>query len=224
MRWSQSWPIVLRRTGPEQLHLVHGAGGPLGGDDFALELELAPGGVLGVGSAGATVVQPGGAGHTPASWRVGAELGAGAHLQWTPEPSIVCDAAELETELRVRLDRDAGAVLREIVVLGRHGERGGGYRGRLVVDVDGQRLLAHRTVLDGADPVLSGPAVTGGARAVGTLVLAGAVAAARVTDSGDEPGLRWAWTELAGPGRVLLAVGEPRAVVELLTAVTPARR
>jgi hypothetical protein len=91
------------------------------------------------------------------------------------------------------------------------------------VDVDGEPVLAHSTLLDGADPVLCGPAGTGGARTVGTLVLAGA--AARRTgdeagDAGEDPGVRWAWTELAGPGRMLLAVGDPGAVTALLDAQT----
>jgi urease accessory protein len=112
-------------------------------------------------------------------------------------------------------------VLREIAVLGRHGQRGGRYRADVTVDVGEHRLLAHRTVLDGADPELCGPAGTAGVRSVGTLVLAGAAATAdRYPGTGDGPELRWAWTELAGPGWMLLAVGEPRAVVELLDAAT----
>jgi urease accessory protein len=138
---------------------------------------------------------------------------------------VVCDGAALQAELRIRLAAGAGAVLREIAVLGRHGQRGGRYQADVTVDVGEQRLLAHRTVLDGADPELCGPAGTAGARSVGTLVLAGAAAtASRYPDARDEPGLRWAWTELSGTGWMLLAVGEPRAVVELLDTATAACR
>jgi urease accessory protein len=137
--------------------------------------------------------------------------------------TVVCDGAVLESRLRVRLAAGADAVLREVVVLGRHGERGGRYRGELSVDVDGDPVLAHSTLLDGADPVLCGPAGTGGARTVGTLVLASA-AARRTGDeaghAGEDPGVRWAWTELAGPGRMLLAVGDSGAVTALLDAQT----
>lgn len=214
MRWAQSWPVVLRRTGAERVHLVHGAGGPLGGDAFALELDVAARGVLRVGSAGATIVQPGEP--RPARWDVRAAVAPGGRLEWTPEPSVVCDGAELAATVRVQLGRDAGAVLREIVVLGRHGERGGRYRGELSIDIDGHPLLAHRTLLDGADQVLCGPGGTAGARAVGTFVLAGTAATGETGDAAaDGPQLRWAWTPLPGPGLMLLAVGEPRAVVEL---------
>ena len=35
---------------------------------------------------------------------------------------------------------------------------------------------------------------------------------------GEREGVRWAWTDLAGPGRALFAVGEPGAVIALLAA------
>jgi urease accessory protein len=226
IRWSQAWPVVMRPTGDEQVHLVHGAGGPLGGDTFGLDVELAAGAALRVRSAGATIVQPGVG--PVARWEVRAAVGAGARLDWAPEPTVVCDGAELETRLRVRLDHGAGAAVREIVVLGRYGERGGRYRGELSIDIGGQPLIAHRTVLDGADPVLCGPAGTGGARAVGTLVLAGAMGEPAVAGSpaaggidgeaGEDPGVRWAWTALAGAGLMLIAVGDPGAVTALLHA------
>jgi urease accessory protein len=111
----------------------------------------------------------------------------------------------------------AAATLREIVVLGRHGQQGGRHTGGVAVAVDGVPLLAHTTVLDGADPALCGPAGTGGARAVGTLVCVGAQAppAAR----GETPDVRWAWSPLEGPGGVLMAVGTPSAVAAVLDAV-----
>ena len=54
-------------------------------------------------------------------------------------------------------------------------------------------------------------------------MLAGAAAAGETGDAvGDGPALRWAWTALRRPGPMLLAVGEPRAVVELLDAAATA--
>ena len=99
------------------------------------------------------------------------------------------------------------------MVLGRHGERGGRYRGELRVDVGGEPLLAHRTLLDGADPALCGPAGTAGARAVGTLVLAGArpLPARRAPEAADEPaacaGRGPSWP---GPGGCCWPWGTPR--------------
>ena len=273
IRWTQAWPIVLRPTGNARVHLVHGAGGPLGGDVLALDVRVGAGAALAVRSAGATIVQPG-RGSTPARWGFDVVVGAGGTLDWAPEPTVVTDGADYRTALRCDLGAGARVTLREVVVLGRHGGVGGRYRGRFDVSVDGDPLLAHTTSLDGADPALCGPGGTAGARAVGTLVVVdaavpaaaddgsttrdptagcpasgaavggvaagspasgGAVGAAAFAagtgadgggaaeapaDVGERPSVRWAWTELAGPGRALFAVGEPGAVIALLAAVT----
>jgi urease accessory protein len=212
--------VVLRPTGPRRVHLVHAAGGPLGGDDLALDVEVAPGARLDVRSAGATLVQPGPAGG-PARWTVAARVGSGSFLDWAPEPTVLADGAVLEAALRVDVAPGAGAAVREVVVLGRHGQRGGRCASALVVVVDGEPLLVHTTVLDGADPALRGPAGTAGARAVGTLVLAGTCALPPPT-SGEGPEVRWAWSGLEGPGAVLLAVGAPAAVAAVLDAAATA--
>lgn len=232
IRWTHAWPIVLRPTGDARIHLVHGAGGPLGGDALALDVQVETGGSLAVRSAGATIVQPG-RGSEPAQWDFHVVVGNGASLDWAPEPTVVIDRADYQTSLRVELADGARAVLREVVVLGRHGGAGGRYRGRLDVTVDGTPLLAHTTLLDGADPALCGPGGTAGGRAIGTLVVVSApadapadvpaevpVAAPATADflAGERPDVRWAWTDLPGPGRALLAVGEPRAVIAILDA------
>jgi len=89
------------------------------------------------------------------------------------------------------------------------------------VVVDGVPLLVHTTVLDGTDPALCGPAGTAGARAVGTLVCAGA-AAGPIAGAGETAEVRWAWTALEGPGAVLLAVGTPSAVAAALDGAADA--
>ena len=289
IRWTQAWPIVLRPTGNARVHMVHGAGGPLGGDVLALDVRVGTGAALAVRSAGATIVQPG-RGSAPARWGFDVVVGAGATLDWAPEPTVVTDGADYRTALRCDLGAGARVTLREVVVLGRHGGVGGRYRGRLDVSVDGDPLLAHTTSLDGADPALCGPGGTAGARAVGTLVVVDAAVLAAADDLstrrdptagcaasgaavggaaagrpasgaavggaaagrpasggavgaaafaagtgadgggaaeapayvGERPSVRWAWTELAGPGRALFAVGEPGAVIALLDAAAAA--
>jgi urease accessory protein len=220
IRWTHAWPIVLRPTGDARVHLVHGAGGPLGGDALRLEARVGAAATLAVRSAGATIVQPGRSG-LPARWDTGVVVGADATLDWGPEPTVVTDGATFHTSLRVELGAGARAAVREVVVLGRHGGIGGRYQGRLTVSVDGVPLLAHATLLDGANPALGGPGGTAGARAVGTLLVAGRSCDGGQPDSGatttgEDSRLRWAWTELDGPGRMLLAVGEPGAVIALL--------
>jgi urease accessory protein len=221
VRWAHEWPVVLRPTGAGRVHLVHAAGGPLGGDDLALSVDVGVGATLAVHSAGATLVQPGAATAEPARWTVDLAVGAGGRLHWAPEPTVVSDGAALESVVRVTLAPGAAATVRETVVLGRHGQRGGRYTGATHVAVDEVPLLAHTAVLDGADAALCGPAGTAGARAVGTLIRAGALPVSGAA-AGESHGVRWAWSPLDGPGAVLLAVGTPAAVTALLDAMTVA--
>jgi urease accessory protein len=217
--WKQAWPVVLRPTGEGSVHLVHGAGGPLGGDRLSLTVDVGPGAALAVRSAGATLVQPGVVSGDPARWDVTARVGPAGRLDWAPQPTVVTDGAAIDATVRVELAADATALVRELVVLGRYGRRGGRYRGGLDVTVAGEPLFSHVTVLDGADPALSGPAGTAGARAVASLLVVGRPGGA---GAAEQPGVRWAWSELDGPGSVLLAVGEPGPVTALLDDFTAA--
>jgi urease accessory protein len=222
MRWRSAAPVVLRPTGPHRVHLVQAAGGPLGGDDLGLDVHLGPGAAVRVRSAAATVVQAGRPA-APARWTVTAELAEGALLDWGPEPAVICDGAELRSSLAVSVRGRARAILREVVVLGRAGQRGGRYHGELTVECDGVPVLAHTLLLDGADPALTGPAGTGGARVVGMLAVVGRGAGGPPEDAGERPGLRWACSTLDGPGRLLLAVGDSAAAVCALLAASAGR-
>lgn len=208
LRWRSAPPVVLRPTGSHRIHLVQAAGGPLGGDDLALDVSLGAGCVVQLRSAAATVVQTGPCAGTPARWAVTASVADGAVLDWQPEPTVVCDGAELHSQATVSLQRGGRAVWREIVVLGRAGQRGGRFTGELVVEVDGAPLLAHTLLLDGADPVLTGPAGTGGARYIGMLAVVGQGSSGPSESGGEQPGLRWASAPLDGPGHVVLALGD----------------
>lgn len=214
--WRCAAPIVLHQTGPRRVHLVQAAGGPLGGDELGLDVHLSAGSALQLCAAAATVVQPGSL-EPAARWTVAADLAEGAVLDWRPEPTVICDGAELRSSMTVALRPGAGAMLREVVVLGRAGQRGGCFHGELTVEYDGVPLLAHTLLLDGADPALAGPAGTGGARIAGMLAVVGQGVGAPPTCAGEEPGLRWACSALDGPGWLLLALSDcPAAVAALL--------
>ncbi|GAA5166402.1 hypothetical protein GCM10023321_57470 [Pseudonocardia eucalypti] len=225
IRWRTRPPVVVRRTGPARVHLVQAAGGPLGGDELELRLRLAEGTELTVGSAGATVAQPSRSDDAgPARWTVTAELAEGARLRWWPEPTVVCDRARLHTEFRLAVAEGAAALVREEVRLGRYGQAGGAYRGALTADHAGAPLLRHTTVLDGADPALTGPGGTSGARHVVTVLGVGAVTgpAGDTPASGERPGLRWACHRLAGPGWLLVGIGaDGAALAEVAYRFTP---
>ena len=165
-------PLVLRRT-PEAVYLVSGAAGPLGGDTLELRIEVRAGATLRLRTVAAAVALPGRYGEE-SRLTVTATVGPGARLEYLPEPTVAADGARHRTEVTVRLAADATLLLRDEVLLGRHGERGGACRTRLAVDQDsargGRPLLRHELDVSGTDAASLGPAVLAGHRAAGTLL------------------------------------------------------
>jgi urease accessory protein len=168
---SSAVPLVLRRT-PDALYLVSGAAWPLGGDDLSLSLDVGPGASLRLRTAAASVALPGLAGGESV-FRVTATLGDGAALEYLPEPTVIADGARHRTEIRITLAGTASLLLRDEVILGRHGERGGSCVTRLSVDRAGRPLLRQETAVRGDDEVSLGPAVLAGHRMTGSLLVVG---------------------------------------------------
>ena len=164
-------PLVLRRTA-DAVYLVSGAAGPLGGDTLELRIEVRAGATLRLRTVAAAVALPGRYGEE-SRLTVTATVGPGARLEYLPEPTVVADGARHRTDVRVDLAEDAALILRDEVLLGRHGERGGACRTRLAVDRDSalgwRPLLRHELDISGTDPASLGPAVLAGHRAAGTL-------------------------------------------------------
>lgn len=168
---SSQVPLVLRRT-PDAVYLVGGAAGPLGGDDLTLTIEVRDGATLRVRTAAAAVALPGADGRESVL-RVTATVGAGARLEYLPEPTVVAGNARHRVDLSVTLAAGAALLLRDEIILGRHGERGGSCVTRLLVDHDGAPLLRQEVPVSGTDKVSLGPAVLAGNRAFGSLLVAG---------------------------------------------------
>ncbi|MDQ6726907.1 MAG: urease accessory protein UreD [Actinomycetota bacterium] len=160
-------PLVLRAT-PGGVYLVGGAGGPLGGDDLTVEVEVGPGAVLTVRTAAASVVQPGDA---PSRVRVRATVAAGGRLEWLPEPVVVARGSRHHVETELTIEDGATVGWREEIVLGRHGETPGTVVTRTTVDAGGAPLLRHELSLGPQHRHAAGPAVVGAARAVGSVLL-----------------------------------------------------
>lgn len=215
VRWRDATPVTVRPTGPGRMHLVQAAGGPLGGDELALDLTVGEGSDLEVRSAAATVAQPGPHG-APAYWTVQATV-AGT-LRWWPEPTVVCAGADYRARLSVDLADGAHLVLREQVVLGRFGEEGGRYRGRLAVKVGGVPLLDTETVLDRTDAALNGPAGSAGYRVFGSVLVAGPDLPKLDETAHVEAEVRSALLPLDGPGHLLVALGTTTATVDAALA------
>jgi urease accessory protein len=182
-------PLILRRTA-DAVYLASGAAGPLGGDTLELRLEIRSGARLRLRTVAAAVALPGRYGQE-SRLTITATVGAGARLEYLPEPTVAADGARHRTDVLVRLAADAALVLRDEVLLGRHGERGGACRTRLAVDRDSaagwQPLLRHELDVSGTDPAAMGPAVLAGHRAAGTLLTVDpdVTHASAGTDGGD---------------------------------------
>jgi urease accessory protein len=161
-------PLVLRRA-REAVYLVSAAAGPLGGDQLNLRITVRAGSALCLRTVAASVALPGLDGGE-SLLTVTATVEEGGCLDYLPEPVVVADGARHATDVRVTLASGARLLLREELILGRHGERGGGYRGRLHVDYAGRPLLRQCLEVDGSDAVSRGPAVLSDHRAVGTLL------------------------------------------------------
>jgi urease accessory protein len=162
-----------RQTGPTTVHLVGTAAGPLGGDEVTIAVRVGPGASLSLRSAAATVVLPGL--EVPGS-RLNFEafVDDGAWLEVAPEPTVVCRGAVHEVVTSVALAGTGQVRLLEQVVLGRSGEAGGAWTGRLAVTRDGRPVLRHtlRSGLIGVRAIASlvDTSVTGRAAVAGSCV------------------------------------------------------
>ncbi|WP_278312543.1 urease accessory protein UreD [Lolliginicoccus levis] len=144
--------LAVRQTGPATVHLIGTAITPLGGDHIDITLRLGPGTRLAVRTVAATVALPGRAtSRSTSRWTI--ELGAGAHLDLVPEPTIVAGTAVHETTTAITAAPDATARISERIQIGRTGETGqGSWQGTTTARLDdGTPVLAHTLVLGARD-------------------------------------------------------------------------
>jgi urease accessory protein len=194
-------PLVLRRT-PEAVYLVGGSAGPIGGDTLELRIEVRDAAMLRLRTAAAAVALPGPDG-LESVLTVTATVGPGARLEYLPEPVVACAAARHATIIRVTLAEGASLLLRDELILGRHGEPGGTSRTSLRADYAGRPLLRQSLEVRGTDQVTLGPAILSGHRAVGTVLR---VDPAPCADLAAPSGPEVAIMPLAGPGILVTAL------------------
>jgi urease accessory protein len=169
---------------------VQTSAGPLGGDRIAIDVDVEAGAALELTATAATLAYPA---TEEADISVTCRVGADARLAWLAQPLILAADCDLISHVDVDLAEGAAAVVRETVILGRHGERGGRYRGTIRCDLSGRPLLRDDVRVDGADSTTALVAL-GQARAVSTLAVLGVRPA--VEAEPDE-------FDLHGPGRLL---------------------
>ncbi len=169
-------PLTLRRVRSDSPHtctlcLVGTAAGPLAGDDLELCLHLLPGAHAGLIATGANIAQGRGV-QVPARLSMRAQVDAGARLRAEPGALIVCEGSRVDVHLDLALAADASVDWRELVVLGRAGDRPGAATLRWDVTVAGRPLL--RQYLDLADPELrTWPGMLGDARVLASALITG---------------------------------------------------
>ncbi|MFE7537376.1 urease accessory protein UreD [Streptomyces rhizosphaericola] len=205
-------PLALRRTRsplPERARVtvVGAMSAPLNGDRLAIEAEAADGAHLTVDAAAATVALPGARPDgEPSTYDVRLTVGERATLHWLPEQLVSAHGSDLRQTTRVELAPTARLLVREEQILGRHGEPPGTLTTRLTVHRAGRPLLDQQLAYGpGAPGGWDGPAVLGGHRAVGQLLLADA----SFEDASPAPrllGPTAALTPLAGPAVLVTAV------------------
>ncbi|MFK0172804.1 urease accessory protein UreD [Streptomyces sp. NPDC090306] len=206
-------PRRVRSTGAEARVLLVGAmSGPLGGDRFTVAASVAGGARLRVGSAAATIALPGQSkSETQSHYDVRLTVADDAELQWLPEQLISAAGSDLTVTTRADVAPAGRLVLREEQVLGRTGEEPGRLTSRLVVHVGGVPVLDQELACGpGAPGGWDGPAVLGGHRAVGQLVLVAPEFAANPVEA-----------RMLGAGAALVPLAGPAALV---TAVAPDAR
>jgi urease accessory protein len=240
---SSQVPLVLRRT-PEAVYVVGGAAGPIGGDELDLRISVGAGAFLRVRTAAASIALPGPDG-LESVLRVTIDVEAGARVEYLPEPVVASTGARHATIIRATVAEGASLLLRDELLLGRHGEAGGAARSVLHVNYAGRPLLRQSLEVSGADAVTMGPALLAGHRAVGTALWvdpaageaqdAGAAAVAGSTAGGEptqasraisadaapETHAAVAVMPLAGPGILVTAVADDAVTLRRRLSATP---
>lgn len=188
-------PRLIGR-GPRSAHIALVAGGALllGGDRVDILISVGVGCTLDLEDIGGTVAYA--ADGVSSFWAVEIILAEGARIRWAGLPLVVADGADVHRSTRIRLGRDAIAVVRESVVLGRSGERGGQvHLCASMSDEDGP-ILEEALDADGELPV---PGVLGHHRVIDTIV--------RI---GDRP------PELSMSGVAIMELSEPGGMARFL--------
>lgn len=174
----ESGSLRVRFPSPEGEGLsgvfVNTAGGIAGGDSFDVDIAAGQGSRLTLTTAAAEKVYraPGAA----AQLSIALKVGAGAHLSWLPQETILFDRARVQRRFDIELDEAASLLLCEIVVFGRTamGERmeQGEFVDRWRLRRGGRLVFAETVRLDGdIGTKLGRPAVAKGAAAIGTALI-----------------------------------------------------
>lgn len=155
------------------VRLAAGAAGPLGGDQLRIDIRVGERATLIVNAVAATLLLPGPHGSESSS-QVNISVASGGTLVWLPGRQIAAEGCRHASVTGVNLESGARLYAREELMLGREGEVPGSLRQRLRVTNDGDPVYDQEVVVGVAGWQSS--AVTGGRRALGSIMLVDPVA------------------------------------------------
>jgi len=212
--------------GQPKVHILNQGGGVLAGDALRIEVEVGPGATARIGGVGATRLHPTPGGQSRQG--VALRLGAGARLEWLPDPVIPFAGSATSQAVEVSLGPGALWIGCDILAAGREarGERFAytslGQSLQVREQGSDRLLVAEALCVEPSRRAPDGPGVMAGHSVVGTLrVVTRAVPSAAVAAA-----LRGAVESAAGTdvyaGATALAVGA--TVRALGPAIQPVAR
>lgn len=196
-------PRLIRRRGRSvDVALVAGRAMLLPGDEVRIRLIVGAGCALSLVDIGGLVVY----GRSDADahadresqWHAHADLAADARLTWLGLPTVITAAGTLVRSLTIALAPGATATLRETLVLGRSGERGGRLHSDTDVSDAAGPILRETLAIRGDEPVVG---ILGSARVMDSVVAVGA-------DAGLDAVPGTTLLDLARGGAVLRYLGD----------------
>jgi urease accessory protein len=188
------------------VHLVNSATSPLGGDDLLLTIHVGPGASLRLSGVAATLALPGLHGEASLS-TVEVSVAEGGSLEYLPEPTVITARARHSAVFRASLAADAHLHTREVLVLGRAGEKPGSLT--TTQHVTRGSIPVLRQTLTIGDPALDGSlAVLAGRRVLATDLVVGG------PELPAASGEWWSRTPLAAGGMLTTSLA-PDAVTAL---------
>lgn len=186
--------IVSRDGTRAEVALVAGSAMLLGGDHVVVSVRVDAGCALTLTDVAGSVAYDGDG--RECRWDADVRLGPGACLTWAGLPFVVADGADVRRTTTARLGSDARLTLRETVVLGRAGERGGRIALRTDIADDVGPILVEELAASGDRPV---PGVLGGHTVIDTLTdVRGAAPEPPGMTMHLLPGNSFAWQQVHG--------------------------
>jgi urease accessory protein len=218
---------------PPEAVILNTAGGITGGDDLALDLQVARGSRAVITSQAAERFYRATAGSAPAAISTRITVDEGAAMDWLPQEAILFDGCRVNRTLRVDLAADARFLGIETLLFGRvaMGEvlRDAAFRDRIAIRIGGRLVFQDMLRLEGdLAAVMARAAIAGDARALATIIMISSdgesmvpilrerLGGGRMEDGAVEAGVS-AWNGvllmrlLAGNGAILR-----RAIIETL--------